>query len=348
MSKKITYKINSDILKASTLPSSYYTDESMFNVSYKKIFSSSWQFALDANQLNNNNIIPIDFLSGIFSEPLLITKNNNEINCISNVCTHRGHIVCNKQKKGNSLTCRYHGRVFDLNGKFKKAPGFEGALNFPSNQDNLQKVNIKQWRNFIFLSLDNQANNLSVLNDIDNRLKNFPFNKIKFSNKLSNSFDINTHWAMYCENYLEGFHVPFVHKGLSKDIDNQSYTTEILNDGVLQYANKKNSNNKDFYAHYYWLFPNMMFNFYDWGLSINIVEPIAKDRTRVRFLSFPINSSQSLSKSISDLIRVEYEDQAVVESVCKGMRSRYYERGRYSPNYEKGVHYFHQLLSRYF
>ncbi len=348
MSKKITYKINSDILKASTLPSSYYTDESMFNVSYKKIFSSSWQFALDANQLNNNNIIPIDFLSGIFSEPLLITKNNNEINCISNVCTHRGHIVCNKQKKGNSLTCRYHGRVFDLNGKFKKAPGFEGALNFPSNQDNLQKVNIKQWRNFIFLSLDNQANNLSVLNDIDNRLKNFPFNEIKFSNKLSNSFDINTHWVMYCENYLEGFHVPFVHKGLSKDIDNQSYTTEILNDGVLQYANKKNSNNKDFYAHYYWLFPNMMFNFYDWGLSINIVEPIAKDRTRVRFLSFPINSSQSLSKSISDLIRVEYEDQAVVESVCKGMRSRYYERGRYSPNYEKGVHYFHQLLSRYF
>ena len=74
MSKKITYKINSDILKASTLPSSYYTDESMFNVSYKKIFSSSWQFALDANQLNNNNIIPIDFLSGISSEPLLITK----------------------------------------------------------------------------------------------------------------------------------------------------------------------------------------------------------------------------------------------------------------------------------
>ena len=347
MSEKITYKINSDISKASTLSSSYYTDESIFNISYKKIFSSSWQFALDANQLNNNNIIPIDFLSGTSPEPLLITKNNNEINCISNVCTHRGHIVCNKQKKGNSLTCRYHGRVFDLNGKFKKAPGFEGALNFPSNKDNLQKVSIKQWRNFVFASLNKQANNLSVLDDIDNRLNNFPFNKIKFSNKLSNSFNINTHWAIYCENYLEGFHVPFVHKGLSKDIDNQSYTTKILNDGVLQYANKKNSNNKDFYAHYYWLFPNMMFNFYDWGLSINIVEPIAKDKTRVRFLSFPINSSKSLSKSISDLIRVEYEDQAVVESICKGMRSRYYDRGRYSPNHEKGVHYFHQLLSRY-
>ena len=65
--KKIKYKINSDISRARTLASSYYTDKDVFRCSIEKIFSSSWQFALDADQLNDNNIIPINFLSGTLS-----------------------------------------------------------------------------------------------------------------------------------------------------------------------------------------------------------------------------------------------------------------------------------------
>ena len=187
---------------------------------------------------------------------------------------------------------------------------------------------------------------MSVFEDIDRRLERFPFHKLSFSEELSNSFIINTHWAMYCENYLEGFHVPFVHKGLSNEINNQSYATELLENAVLQYASKKGDND-DLYAHYYWIFPNLMLNFYSWGLSINIVEPITTDRTRVKFLTFPINQVDELKESILDLIQVEYEDQAVVESVCKGIKSRFYDRGRYSPDHEQGVHYFHRLLSRY-
>ena len=36
----------------------------------------------------------------------------------------------------------------------------------------------------------------------------------------------------------------------------------------------------DIYAYYYWFFPNIMFNYYSWGLSINIVEPITKNKSR--------------------------------------------------------------------
>jgi hypothetical protein len=25
---------------------------------------------------------------------------------------------------------------------------------------------------------------------------------------------VNAHWALYCDNYLEGFHIPFVHEDL--------------------------------------------------------------------------------------------------------------------------------------
>jgi choline monooxygenase len=45
------------------------------------------------------------------------------------------------------------------------------------------------------------------------------------------------------------------------------------------------------------------------------------------------------------LDRVELEDEAIVEQVQKGVRSRLYDRGRYSPAREAGVHHFHRLLA---
>jgi choline monooxygenase len=45
------------------------------------------------------------------------------------------------------------------------------------------------------------------------------------------------------------------------------------------------------------------------------------------------------------LDRVEREDEAIVEAVQKGLRSRIYARGRYSPTRETGTHHFHRLLA---
>jgi choline monooxygenase len=47
------------------------------------------------------------------------------------------------------------------------------------------------------------------------------------------------------------------------------------------------------------------------------------------------------------LDRVEEEDEAVVEAVQRGVRSRLYTRGRYSPTRERGVHHFHRLLCEF-
>ena len=43
---------------------------------------------------------------------------------------------------------------------------------------------------------------------------------------------------------------------------------------------------------------------------------------------------------------MELEDEAIVEQVQRGMQSRLYDRGRYSPSRETGVHHFHRLLTR--
>ena len=176
--------------------------------------------------------------------------------------------------------------------------------------------------------------------------------------KNSQEFLINANWALYCENYLEGLHVPFVHSGLSKDMISKTYKTEILNYCILQTAETKDTSlslnhiagedvSSNIYAYYFFIFPNMMINVYNWGISINIVEPISIDKTRVRFLSFPIKGESQDVGNDSSIDTVELEDQKVVESVQKGIESEIYHRGRYSAKHEKGVHYFHQLLAKY-
>jgi choline monooxygenase len=43
---------------------------------------------------------------------------------------------------------------------------------------------------------------------------------------------------------------------------------------------------------------------------------------------------------------VEMEDEAVVQTVQRGLRARLYDRGRYSPQHERGVHQFHRLVAK--
>ena len=339
------YKISikKDISSSETIPSKFYLEDKYFDKSIEHIFKNSWQFLTHSN-LIKNNISPFNFLEDTISEPLILSKKNNKLKCFSNVCTHRGNILCSKGSEKKSIQCSYHGRTFDLNGKMKNMPGFEGVKNFPTKSDNLAKVDLLKWNNFIFCSLFTGFTIKNILNDISNRLNYFPFEKIYFDKKRSNTYMIDAHWALYCENYLEGLHVPFVHNGLNSDIDLDSYKTEILENGVLQYTNSKDNK---IYAYYYWIFPNIMFNFYDWGLSINIIEPINKEKTRIKFLSFPIKGKSQPSNTNSSLEKVEIEDQNIVKKVQRGIKSSFYNRGRYSVKYEKGVHYFHRLIAKY-
>jgi choline monooxygenase len=88
-----------------------------------------------------------------------------------------------------------------------------------------------------------------------------------------------------------------------------------------------------------------MFNVYPWGISVNVVKPLGPSRTRVSFSSYVLDASLVERGAGAALDRVEREDESVVESVQAGLRSRIYQRGRYSPGRETGVHHFHRLIA---
>jgi choline monooxygenase len=188
------------------------------------------------------------------------------------------------------------------------------------------------------------------------RLPWLPLKDFMYKPELSKSYDVHAHWALYCENYLEGFHIPFVHAGLNAVIDFGNYTTELFDFSNLQLGIAKSSDeifdlpvsSKDYgkkvAAYYFFVFPNMMFNFYPWGLSINLVQPLGIDKTRVSFLTYVWKQELFNKGAGAGLDEVEMEDEEVVEAVQKGVRSRFYTQGRYSVTREQGTHHFHRMI----
>tara|TARA_B100000945_G_scaffold287406_1_gene258990 strand:+ start:1568 stop:2644 length:1077 start_codon:yes stop_codon:yes gene_type:complete len=356
---KKCFQVSDDISIAKTLLSDFYTETDIFELSKETIFTNSWQLISHAKILNNTTQYPFSFLDGFINEPLVITKQNNYIKCYSNVCTHRAHLICLDKSNQATLRCRYHGRTFKLDGKMKSMPGFNEVKNFPNNQDNLINIPTLLWQDFIFVSLNEGINIKPVLDDIDSRLKGYEFSKLILDKEQSKSYIIDSHWALYCENYLEEFHIPFVHKGLIQDINLNNYETILLENGVLQTAKcsnqkdaiKLNSNvsdsNKNMYAYYYWIFPNLMLNFYAWGLSVNIIEPLTTQKTRIKYMTFKFPNINIQTSDGADVGTIELEDQEVVQSVQRGVNSRYYKKGRYSTKYEIGVHHFHKIITKY-
>jgi choline monooxygenase len=353
------FNIHSDISLAETLPSSFYRSQPTFDKIKDNVFLKSWQFVGDNSQIKiNNSFSPQTLLDGFLTEPIVLTRDdNNQAHCLTNVCTHRGNIVAMGSGKGKKLTCCYHGRSFELDGSFKSMPEFEKAKNFPSENDNLHSFPLEEWGPFLFAGLNPSYDFKNVLDTMNERIGFLPLNEFSFNPSLSKDYLVHCHWALYCDNYLEGFHIPFVHEGLNKVLDYGNYETKIFDYCNLQigYSDEANEvfdlprghidEGKSIAAYYFWIYPNMMFNFYPWGLSINVVKPLSINKTKVSFLTYVYDESKFQKGAGNDIDKVEREDEFIVENVNKGIQSSFYKAGRYSPTKEQGVHHFHRLLA---
>ena len=341
--------IDPDIGRARTLPAYFYRDPAVFERLREKVFARSWQLVDGAGQVSAN-VLPFTFLEGCVDEPLLLTRGaDGALHGLSNVCTHRGNLVCTEAQTVQSLRCRYHGRRFALDGRFLSMPEFEDVPDFPSPADDLPRIRLGRLGPLVFAAIDAAFTFEDLASLVRQRISFLPLDRMKLDPAGSRSYEVRANWALYCDNYLEGFHVPFVHPDLAKTIDYGSYRTELSGWSSLQVAEAAAADDafdgSAVAAYYFFLFPNTMLNFYPWGLSINVVVPLAVDRTRVVYRTWVLDPSRRGRGAGGALDRVELEDEAVVEQVQRGVRSRLYDRGRYSPSREAGVHHFHRLLA---
>lgn len=355
------YEVHPEIGKAWTLPSDFYTSPDVYESAREPIFGRSWQWIGDLDLVKvPGQISPLTMLEGCLDEPIVLTRDMDDaIHCVSNVCTHRGMLVSEAGGNARFLRCRYHGRRFGLDGCFQSMPEFEGCEGFPSDKDHLAKVPFGLYGNkFLFASMNPRHSLEEFLKPVTDRIGHLPLHQYRYEPSRVREYLVRAHWALYCENYLEGFHIPFIHASLNETIDYETYAVETFDWAVLQLAIAKGAEEKfdlpptspdygkNVAAYYYWLFPNLMLNFYPWGLSINVVRPQGHGLTKIAFIGYVYDETKLQSGAGADLDRVEREDEAVVEMVQKGLRSRFYDRGRFSPKRENGTHAFQQMVCR--
>lgn len=345
-----TWRSDPNVARAQTLDERLHYDRDAHGQCVEKIFARSWQLVPIPER--THAVQPFTLLDGALDEPLVLTGAGADERLLSNVCTHRGALLAEGCSDREVLLCRYHGRRFDFDGTMTKCPGFEGAEDFPRPVDHLKQLPLEQLGPLRFTSIDPSLSFDEWSAPLRRTLREYDSDQLVFDPSSSRKFEIDASWALYCENFLEGMHIPFVHPELNRGLDFSRYRTELEPYAVRQLgvdggdeAKLASWPGEDVVADYLWLYPNLMVNGYAWGISVNLIEPIDVGRCRIRYLRWvarPDLVQQGVGSALDD---VEMEDQEVVLSVQKGVRSRLYPGGRFAPKLETGPHHFQRLMS---
>ena len=337
--------------QAETIPSAWYTEKIIYEFEIDHLFNYSWQIVGHINQLQNVGDYILFELSG---NPLIIIKDDDEnVRAFYNVCKHRGGPLAAKPGNTKLLQCKYHGWTYKLNGSLHKQPKFEGVEDFDKNDFCLSSVNTIIWEGLIFIALENPSVKISdLLSGIKEKIAPIDISKYKFYRRVE--YEINCNWKVYVDNYLEGYHLPFVHPALSKVLNANEYATETSEHYSLQYSplqeNKIYGRGEAFY---YFIFPNIMLNILPGRLQTNLVLPLSKNKSLIIF-DYHFNDftfSESIKRIEEDITfsdEVQKEDIFICEKVQKGLESKGYDKGRFSPREEKGVYHFQSLLKKHY
>lgn len=342
--------IDPDIRRARTLPSEVYYSPEWFARQQQRVFRRGWHlFPGHADAAEQGALRPFR----IGDAPVFLSRGADRLRCLSNVCTHRGSLLVREPCRAQSIRCAYHGRRFSLDGSFRSMPLFETAENFPTTDDDLPEVACETWGPLAFASLDPEHRFDQLIAPVIERLSFFPVDELRLDAVKEYEFEAN--WALYLDNALEGFHIPYVHPTLNKALDMSRYDTELFPYGSLQIGVAEDDEvafevldqGRRVGGYYFWLFPTTMLNFYPWGVSVNAVVPVGPTRTRVVYMSYESRPDLRHRGAGAGLHEVELEDEAVVIDCQKGVMSPLYDRGRYSPAHERSVHHFHRLLAQF-
>lgn len=353
------FEIDPDIRRAWTPPAAFYRDPAWLHRVAERVHRPAWTcLGLTEGLEEPGSVRPVSLLPGVLDEELLLVRGEDGVlRLLSNVCTHRGMLVVEEPGRVDGLRCRYHGRRFGLDGCFRSMPKFEEVEDFPGPTDDLPRLAVAERHGMVFGALAPEVPFEEWYAPVDARLGAVDLGPLREAPERHADYEFEGNWALYLDNYLEGFHIPFIHPGLTAAVAMEEYETLLLPLGSLQVAEARDDDPTAFEppaghpeagrrvaAWYFWLFPTTLVNVYPWGISLNIVEPLTPTRTRVGFRGL-VGRRELLGTGASgDLHTVELEDEAVVIATQRGLRGRLYERGRYSPTEEHGVHHFHRLL----
>ena len=212
-----------------TLPSSWYLQESIFELEREHIFFKEWICVGREEQVAE----PGDHqVLDVYGESILLVRNGEGLlRAFYNVCRHRGAQLCPAGVQedsndrlplkggvigGRTIMCPYHAWTYDLDGQLQRAPYMTEEMGFRVEDVQLHAAGCETWGGFVFVHLTPEqapsfATHIAGSAEIFQR---YPLVDLRVGTTLH--YAVNANWKILCENYNECYHCGPVHPELCK------------------------------------------------------------------------------------------------------------------------------------
>ncbi len=372
-----------DLLTAEVLSSEYFISPDILEAENDRIFRRTWHLFGRKEQVSETG----QFLTGrIAGEPVVVVRNKNgQLRAFSNVCRHRAGPVAEGSGRRQSFICRYHGWLYDLDGELINAPDFASAKDFDVTTICLPQFQVDCWGDLVFVCLDKDAQSLDTyLGALKVAFPDCRLSEMSYDRRIV--LDVNCNWKTLLYNGNECYHCALVHRSslaLSQNaathvIDEIGQNWQIAKSTIKTSASNAIATatcaSEDFTnfsqthtvipahpgltpeaaetVYVAQLFPACWITLSPNHVVAQQLIPISAERTQwVRDYFFTPSDSPHAENAKAAVRRIRElqatEDAEICEVAQRNLASKFYDKGRISPDAEKGVFAFQHCYRRF-
>ncbi len=326
----------------STLPAAWYVDPERYELERRAVFGREWLWFAAEQQVAQ----PGSYVAQTYAGwPLLVLHGTDGVlRGFHNVCRHRaGPIVDDGCGTGSNLVCRYHGWAYASDGRLRSARDFGTDLD--PDEFGLLPVQVATWRGQVFVNLVADATPLTDdLGAFLAETDGFPLEAMKLVRAARH--DLACNWKTYCDNYLEGYHIPLIHPELNRQYDAKRYRVD-LGDRYCRHSAPRRDGTPEADGRWLFRWPNLAVNVYGHSMNIEVVVPTGPQTCTVLYHHF---FGDPHAADVADVVAfadvVMEEDRRMVELVQRNLAAGVYDTGKLSPRHEQGLAQFQDLVRR--
>lgn len=336
-----------------TLPSRYYTDPQILREEWEKFFFQMWLCAGRSEQLQSHGDY---FLCELGGESIIVTRDGEKVRGFFNVCRHRGTRICRdpEGKFTGTIRCPYHGWSYGLDGRLVGSPHMDEQT-FQRGLYPLHPVMAEEWDGYVFINLNPHSQPLSgQLADLPQKFAAWRMRDLRRYKQLL--YDVKANWKLVMLNYNECLHCPLLHPALNRVTDYLSGMNDPPQPtyiggsmefrGGAQTMSRDGKRRRDYLpglnaeqrnqVFYYAVYPNLLLSLHPDYVMAHTLWPEAVDRTRI-ICEWYFHAQEISKPDFDGDDAVEFwdvtnrEDWAISELAQKGISSRAYRPGPYSP-----------------
>jgi phenylpropionate dioxygenase-like ring-hydroxylating dioxygenase large terminal subunit/AcrR family transcriptional regulator len=336
-----------------TLPAWIYHDDKFHELEKDRLFRPSWQIVCHLSELANaGDYVTFEFLG---QRAFVVRGDEGKLRAFHNVCSHRAHAVVggDRGQCPKFLTCSYHGWTYHLDGRNRSISAPDSFPKFDRAKFGLKPIELEVFSGFVFVRFGTGEG--SVAQSMQPHVAELAHYRIEDMVPLEDLWvhDVEIDWKNLVENYVEDYHFPMGHPGLSALMESK-YDREVYPGGTMRLSHRmrekplKNWSAERYAAFlptmehlpqdmrrrwtYIGLFPNVYFDIYPEWLDFFQLIPLAPGKTRIRARSYGFPDDRREMKAARWLCtrlnaRVQAEDEVLTSSVQRGLSSGAYTRG---------------------